>query len=92
MSEGEPEVPDEQIVIPRRKSIRNKKGGLVEMLVRPGDVVRKGEVFARLINFWEVLEEFEAEEDIYILGARANPVASSGDRIALVGFDWYAVK
>ena len=92
MSEGEPEVPDEQIVISRRKSIRNKKGGLVEMLVRPGDVVRKGEICARVINFWEVLEEFEAEEDIYILGARANPVASSGDRIARVGFDWYAVK
>jgi predicted deacylase len=92
MAQGEPEVPDGQIIIPRRKSIRNSKGGLVEMLVRPGDVVRKGEVFARVINFWEVLEEFEAEEDMYALGVRANPVASSGDRIALMGFDWYAVE
>ena len=92
MSEGEPEVPDEQIVIPRRKYIRNKKGGLVEMLVRPGDVVRKGEVFARLINFWEVLEELRAEEDMYAINVRANPVVSSGERIASMGFDWYSVK
>ena len=92
MSEGEPEVPDEQIVIPRRKYLRSNKGGVVEVLVRPGDVVRKGEICARVINFWEVLEELRAEEDIYTITVRANPVVASGDRIASAGLDWYAVK
>ena len=92
MSEGEPEVPGDQIVIPRRKYLRNSKGGLAEMLIRPGDVVRKGEVFARVINFWEVLEELRAEEDMYAINVRANPVVSSGERIASAGFDWYTVK
>jgi len=92
MMEGEPEVLSEQIVIPRRKSFRNSRGGLTEMLGQPGDVVRKGKVFARVINFWEVLEEFIADEDMYLLGVRANPVVSSGDRIAFAGFDWYPVN
>jgi predicted deacylase len=92
MTEGELERSGEQIIIPRRKSIRNSRGGLTEMLVRPGDIVRKGEVFARVINFWEVLEEFRTEEDSYVLGVRANPTASSGDRIGIIGFDWYDVK
>jgi predicted deacylase len=92
MTEREPELSSEQIVITRRKSIRNSKGGLVEMLARPGDVVRKGEIFARVINFWEILEEFEAEEDMYMLGVRANPVASSGDRIVLVGLEWHTAS
>ena len=92
MTEGEPEVPDKQIVIPRRKFLRNSRGGLVEVLIRPGDVVRKGEVCARVINFWEVLEELRAEEDMYTIQVRENPVVSSGEKIAILGFDWYAVK
>ena len=66
--------------------------GLTEMLVRPGDVVRKGEVFARVINFWEVLEELRAEEDMYTIQVRENPVVSTGEKIAIMGFDWYGVK
>lgn len=66
--------------------------GLTEMLVRPGDVVRKGEVFARVINFWEVLEELRAEEDMYTIQVRENPVVSTGEKIATMGFDWYGVK
>ena len=62
------------------------------MLVRPGDVVRKGEVCARVINFWEVLEELRAEEDMYVTQVRENPVVSSGEKILSMGFDWYTVN
>lgn len=92
IKEGTPEVPSDQIIIPRRKNLRNYRGGLAEVLVRPGDVVRKGEVYARVINMWEVLEDMRAEEDMYVLGVCANPAVSPGERIAFAGFDWYAVN
>jgi uncharacterized protein len=87
-----PEAGAEQIVIPRRKFLRNLRGGLVEMLVRPGDIVKKGDIYARVINMWEVLEEMKAEEDMFMIGVCANPVVSSGDRIGFAGFDWYSRK
>jgi hypothetical protein len=92
MTEGEPEVSGEQIIIPRRKFLRNTRGGLVEVLVQPGDVVRKGEVCAHVLNMWDILEELRAEEDMYMIGVRTNPVVSSGDRIGIGGVDWYTVN
>jgi predicted deacylase len=92
ISKGEPEVSSDQIVIPRRKYLRNSRGGLVEVLVRPGDVIQKGKVCARVMSFWEVLEELEAEEDMYVISVRENPVVSTGERILVMGFDWYGVK
>jgi predicted deacylase len=90
--EGKPEVSSEQIIIPRRKYLRNSKGGLVEVLVQPGDVVEKGKVCARIMNFWETLEELKAEEDMYVISVRENPVASTGERIISMGLDWYELQ
>jgi len=91
IAEGEPEIPGEQIVIPERKYLRNSRGGFLEILVQPGDVVRKGEVCARVINFWEVLEELKSEKDMYVIQVRENPVVSTGEKCLVMGFDWYTL-
>jgi len=90
--EGQPEMPEEQIVIPHWKFLRNNRGGLIEMLVEPGDMVPKGKIYARVMNMWEVVEELKAEEDMYVISVRTNPAVSSGDRVAIGGFEWYSVK
>lgn len=92
MLEGEPQMPEEQIVIPRRKYLRNTRGGLLEVLVQPGDIIQKGKVCARVINFWETVEELKPEEDTYVISVRENPVVSTGERILSMGLDWSAVK
>lgn len=88
MIEGKPEIPENQIVIPRRKELSVNKGGFVEMFAKPGDVVREGEPYAQVVNLWEVVEVLKATEKMYMITTTSNPVVSSGGRIGFAGLEW----
>ena len=43
MLDGVPELIKDQIVIPRRRSLRCRKGGFAELLIKPGDICKEGD-------------------------------------------------
>lgn len=89
MLKGEYQKPGRQLIITSRGFLRSNRGGLVRMAVIPGTVVSAGGLLATVYNFWEELEELKAKQDLFVIGTRFEPVVSSGDRLAFVGYEWY---
>jgi len=91
MIPGKPKIPDRQIIITSRKHIRCTSGGMAIMDVMPGQVLKKGEKIAHIIDVGSEMSEIEvleADQDMYIISTRVNPPVDTGDRIAFVGLKW----
>jgi predicted deacylase len=62
------------------------RGGLLEVLPRPTDRVRQGELVGVLRNaFGDLIREYHAPEDGVVLGSSVNPVGQTGARILHLG-------
>jgi predicted deacylase len=62
------------------------RGGLLEVLPRPTDRVRRGELVGVLRNaFGDLIREYHAPEDGIVLGSSVNPVGQTGARILHLG-------
>ena len=71
MIDGEIEPQEDIIIIPGpckwEAVVRANKGGLIRFLKKPGDSLKKGEVFAEIYNLWgDVVEEVKMPIDGYI--------------------------
>lgn len=61
-------------------------GGLLEVLPKPTDLVKAGEVIALQRNiFGEVICQYRAPHDGIIIGKSVNPVSQTGSRIVNLG-------
>lgn len=87
MLEDEVEEPEEPTVLCQHSYwIYTNRGGLLEVLPKVTDVVKKGEVIARIRNvFGDLLEEYYAPEDGVVIGKSVNPQGQSGARILHLG-------
>ena len=95
MISGTPEVPDKQVIVTSRKHIRCKSGGMAVVDVAPGQALKKGERFARIIDIGSEKSEVEtlvADQDMYVIAARVNPPVDTGDRIIFGALTWEDVK
>jgi predicted deacylase len=62
------------------------RGGLLEVLPRPTELVSRGERVAVLRNaFGDVIREYHAPEDGIVIGKSVNPVGQTGARILHLG-------
>lgn len=82
-----------QLLITKRGFLRSPRGGMLEdRIVDPGDIVRKGEVYARVHFFGDMVEEYSAPCDFYVIAARKHPVIQTGERFVFVGTEWKEVS
>lgn len=95
MIPGDPKLPEKQILVTSRKHLRCQSGGMVIMECVPGQIVKKGQRIAHLIDIGSEapeIERIEADQDMYIISARVNPPVDTGDRIAFAGLKWEEFK
>lgn len=95
MIPGKPKLPDKQILVTSRKHLRCQSGGMVIMDCAPGQIVKKGERIAHIIDIGSEapeIEVIEADQDMYIISTRINPPVDTGDRVAFAGLKWEEYK
>jgi predicted deacylase len=91
MIPGEIERPNKQMIITKRRFATANKAGFLIMEGKPGAVVAKGQPIARIIDLFEELEIFNAEEDSFIIVGSGDVIVHTGDVIAVVGTEWKEV-
>ncbi len=95
MIAGEPKIPEKQIIVTSRKHLRCNSGGMVVMDAEPGQIVKKGERIAHIIDVASEAPEIEAikaDQDMYMISTRVNPPVDTGDRIAFAALKWEEYK
>lgn len=66
--------------------IYTKKGGIVDVLPKLADVVKKGETIAKVYDvFGQVKEEVVADKSGVVIGKNVNPNCDSGTRVLHLG-------
>jgi predicted deacylase len=61
-------------------------GGLLDVIPGVGEAVEQGQLIARQTDaFGDLVAEYLAAEDGFIIGKNVNPVAPAGARIAHIG-------
>ena len=76
----------EPILCERSRWMYTDRGGLLEVLPRPTDLVSRGERVAILRNaFGDAIREYHAPEDGIVIGKSVNPVGQTGARILHLG-------
>jgi predicted deacylase len=76
----------EPVLCRRSRWMYTDRGGLLEVLPRPTDLVSRGERVAILRNaFGDVIREYHAPEDGIVIGKSVNPVGQTGARILHLG-------
>ena len=91
MIPGEPKRPKKQIMVTVRKHLRCQTGGMAVMDCASGQIVKKGQRIAHIIDIGSEapeIEVIEADQDMYIISTRLNPPVDTGDRIAFAGTKW----
>ena len=88
MVKGRAVGPERRVLITKRRFLRSRRGGMVSMNVKSGQVVKAGESLLNLHYYGDEIEPYPTETDCYIIGTRENPVVSAGDRVAFVGTEW----
>lgn len=91
MIAGEPEMPELQYRITKRKFVRSPLGGLIEMTHKPGDIVSAGTTIANFHYYDDNLTPFTVAQDSLIIATRVYPAFNSGDRVAFLGLEWEEV-
>lgn len=66
--------------------IYTKKGGIVDVLPKLADKIKKGQVIAKVYNvFGQVKEEVVADKSGVVIGKNVNPNCNSGTRVLHLG-------
>ena len=85
MLEGSPELPPVTVVITKRYELLANKGGLMNLLVKPGDYVSEGDEVAVITNmFNDEVERPKAPASGIIIRASKLPIVFSGARVCCV--------
>ena len=92
MIPGEIEAPREQITVTKRRFLYCNKGGFLQLKVKPGAVLAKGDPVAEVIDLFSTVETLEAQEKTYVIQVRVNPVVHTGDRVIFLASEWEPVK
>lgn len=89
MEDDEIEAPDQEpIVCGHSYWIYTDKGGVLQVLPRATQRVKKGECIAILRSiFGDKLREYYAPEDGIVIGKSVHPVAQTGSRILHLGIE-----
>lgn len=74
--------------VSKRKFVYSDIGGLIVDSVQSGEHVKKGERLVRIVNLLGEPTDILAEQDVYIIINRRNPVVESGDRLFFVATAW----
>ncbi|WP_164918990.1 MULTISPECIES: M14 family metallopeptidase [Acutalibacteraceae] len=77
-----------QYKILRRKFVRIDDGGVLDMNVKPGDIVHKGDSLGELHYFNDRPVPYPAPCDAYVIAVRTYPAINTGDRVAFLGLKW----
>jgi len=88
MITGEIEMPRKQIVITSRRFLYANQAGFWVAEEKPGAILPKGQTIGRVIDLFSEVEVIKAEQDLFMIQVRVNPVVHSGDRIAFLGLEW----
>ncbi|MDG1808915.1 MAG: succinylglutamate desuccinylase/aspartoacylase family protein [Pirellulaceae bacterium] len=79
-------LPDPPVLCKKSYWIFTDRGGLLRVLPKVTDLVKKGELIATQSNvFGDVIREYHASEDGIVIGKSVNPVSQSGARILHLG-------
>lgn len=81
------EIPaKEPVICTRSRWLFTDAGGLLEVFPQVADLVKKGELVARLTDvFGDLIREYRAPENSVVIGKNVNPVAQTGARILHLG-------
>lgn len=87
MTPGSLALPEGKIPVCKKSYwMYTDRGGLLQVVVEPGQKVRQGQLLATLFNAWgEVICTYHAPEDGVIIGKSTNPAGSAGARIVHLG-------
>ncbi|NLE49263.1 MAG: hypothetical protein GX614_12760 [Sandaracinaceae bacterium] len=74
------------VICTRSRWLYADRGGLLDVLVRPTDLVSEGQEIAVLRNaFGDITRRYYAPHDGIIIGNSVNPVGATGSRIVHIG-------
>ncbi|HJK90523.1 MAG TPA: succinylglutamate desuccinylase/aspartoacylase family protein [Polyangiaceae bacterium LLY-WYZ-15_(1-7)] len=74
------------VICDKSRWLYTDRGGLLEVYPELTDLVRKGDMLARLTDvFGEVVREYRVPEDAVVIGKSVNPAGATGARIAHLG-------
>ncbi len=87
MKEGEIEAPDQKTVLCKRSYwIYTDRGGLLTVIPKERDLVKKGDLIALQRNvFGDVIREYLAPENGIVIGKSISPINQTGGRILHLG-------
>ncbi len=93
MLDGEPKRFHGQKIVTKRDFPCSRRGGLAIPCCKPGEIVKAGTVFARIVDFMgNELERMVAPQDLCLIGVLENPMVHSGKVVAAVGLEWEEVN
>jgi predicted deacylase len=81
------QVPKQYRIV-KRKFVRINTGGIIDMKVKPGDIVNAGATVAEIHYFDDNLTPYTVENDAYIIATRTYPAINTGDRVCFLGLEW----
>ncbi|MGE0773306.1 MAG: succinylglutamate desuccinylase/aspartoacylase family protein [Cyclobacteriaceae bacterium] len=88
MIEWAPEPTEENKVIWNSTWIRGRTAGLFQSLVRPGQLIDKGQYVGTMTDpFGEFHEQIVSPVKGYVIGLNNNPVVNAGDALMHIGQD-----
>jgi predicted deacylase len=86
MIEGKPEPGPEPVMLHHLKRVDTNRGGFLNIKVRLGEKVSKGQLLAEISDvFYNVTESILSPEDAYVIVMTTTLTVSSGDRICNLG-------
>lgn len=86
MIEGEPEIPEKQLVASKLKIIRANRGGFIEHKAHLGTIVEKDEVISEISDpFGNVLEHVRSPEEGVLWALPEYPMLCTGQVVAMIG-------
>jgi len=93
MTAGTPRRPATLRRVTRRAQATGTRAGIFRPLAAPGAVVPAGTPLAEIIDLLgEVVEQVRFEQDVIVIGIRAEPVVHLGDRTVFVATAWDEVQ
>jgi predicted deacylase len=77
--------PDFQVIVKASDWVRSEKGGILELKVRPGDLVYKGDEVGAVLNpFGRTVHQIKAEHTGIVIGTTTAPLAIPGTAVVHV--------
>lgn len=72
-----------QVIVKKSEWVRAERGGMLDLTVRPGDLVYKGDLLGRITNpFGKEVVSIESPTTGVVIGTTTIPVANPGDPVA----------